>query len=319
MDYGELVTRAWTIFWRFRYVWLLGILGGASEFGGTSNFPGSYNIGGSSRAGRTGNLPAEVSDWLTANVGLLLALLGLLLLLALVYFVISCISTGALIRAGAEHDAERPFGLGLAWQAGRQAFWRILGLRLLLFVLVLLVAAVLGALIVVGMVSGLNDRPAGVAIAVVAGVGLVLLLIPVGIAFSIAVPFGTRAIVLEQRGILDALSRGFRLLFARLGRSLLVWLIGVGFGLLAGIVLALAVVVVALALGLIGLAVYAAFGVGAALAAGAVLLLLFIVATVVMAGLPGAYISLYWTLAFRRMEIDRQPAPAAPQPAAPGG
>src|SRR6266550_8455485 len=133
MRYGEVVERSLLVFWRHRYLWLLGALGGGESVGGGfGNFGvAGQGPGGTSDTG-TGSLPDQLStqfgQWFLADLPLLGALLGLLALFLVAYFFLSCVSVGATVRAAAEHDAERPFGLGLAWRAGRQTFLPILGL-----------------------------------------------------------------------------------------------------------------------------------------------------------------------------------------------
>ena len=126
--------------------------------------------------------------------------------------------------------------------------------------------------------------------------------------------------VLEQRGAVAALGRALRLLGARLGRTLLVWLIQVGLSIGAAIAIAIPLVVLVLAMGGVVLAIGVAAGAGAAIVVGVPLGLLLIAALVVVGGLTGAYFSTYWTLAFRRMELDQpplaypSPTPGYPQP-----
>jgi hypothetical protein len=316
MDYGLLITRSFTIIWRYKYLWLLGALGGGE---GVSAYNPTSNLG-SSFQNRGGGGPAagQAASWLSAAAPWLVVLGVLLLLLLIAYFFVSCISTGALVRATAEHDAERPFDLRLAWQTGLGTFVPILALRLLVLLFVVVVVLLLGGLIALGVVSIVNQQGAAAALAFVVAALLLLLLIPIGIGAGIAVALATRAIVLEQLGAIAALERGFRLLFGRLGRVLLVWLLSIALGIGASLVLGLALVVVGVPLALLGLAVYAAGGLGAALSAGTVLLFLFTIVSILASGAVGSYLSAYWTLAFRRFEIDvPPPTPPAPAPAYP--
>src|SRR5947209_6278765 len=136
MRYGEVVERSLLVFWRHRYLWLLGALGGGeSVAGGFGNFGAAGQGPGGGSDNGAGGLPdqfsAQFGQWFGGSLPLLGALLALLGLFLVAYFLLSCLATGATVRAAAEHDAERPFGLGLAWQAGRQSFLPILGLRLL--------------------------------------------------------------------------------------------------------------------------------------------------------------------------------------------
>jgi len=152
--------------------------------------------------------------------------------------------------------------------------------------------------------------------AVIAIGGLVtLFLIVAAIVVSLAFTLATRAVVLEQLGAMAALRRGFQLLRARLGRALLVWLIQLGLGLAAGLALFVVLIpVIVVAAGLVGVAAYTG-GAGAAVAVAVPVAVVAFVVLLVAAGLIGAYFSTYWTLAFRRLELEA-PRPVAWPPAA---
>jgi hypothetical protein len=106
-----------------------------------------------------------------------------------------------------------------------------------------------------------------------------------------------RSVVLELTGPLQALGRGFHLVTVRFGRVALTWLISVGFGLAAGLLagIVLTPLALALSLGLVTLTMAATV----AILATVVLLLL----VVAVNGVIGSFFSVYWTLAFRRLEL----------------
>ncbi len=327
MQYGQLITRPFALLWSHRYLWLLAVLGGADIGGGgfpAGNF-GGFNPGPSggppSAGGTVSPTPAggaqQMARFLQDNLGLIAAIAGLVLVVALAWFLLSCVTTGALVRASAEHDAERPFGLGLAWRAGVGTFWSILGLRLLLFVWTLVFLGVVAVFVVLGIVAATSGSQGGLAADIAAGVlvflALLVLSIPVGIAFILA----TRAVVLEQRGAIAGLGRAVQLLRARLGRVLLVWLIQVGLGLAAGVVIAVPLIILFVVGGGLVFGAAVAGGPVAAITVGIPVVLVVFAVILVLSGITGGYFSTYWTLAFRRMELD-VPRPAAwPPPAYP--
>ncbi|HEY7198733.1 MAG TPA: hypothetical protein VIC57_00900 [Candidatus Dormibacteraeota bacterium] len=324
MQYGELISRSLSLVWRFKYLWLLAILGGADI--GTGGFSGNFNnpgtlFGGSSpnNGGRgapaVGDVGPQVSQFLNDWGWLIVLAAVALVVLALAWFVLSSITIGALVRASAEHDAERPFGLGMAWRTGLGTFWSIVGLRLLGLLWGLIVLAVFGTLFVLGLVTYLNGTTGGLAAVIAIGGVIGLLVIVVSILLGLAFTLATRAVVLEQRGPLSALGRGFGLVRARLGRVLLVWLLQIGLALAAGIAVAIVLIpVLLLAAGIVGVAAFTG-GPGAAFAVGVPVGLVGLAVLIVVGGLAGAYLSTYWTLAFRRMELDA-PKPVAWPPAA---
>jgi hypothetical protein len=321
MRYGELVTRAFSIAWRFKYLWLLGILGGADVGSGGfgANFSGLGNVPNGSSGGGTGNGSAAaeagqaVGRFLVDNLGLIVALGVLLLLLAVAWFLLSCVTTGSLVRAAAEHDAERPFGLGDAWRAGLRTFWSILGVRLLGILLGLVVLVAIGALAALGVVTAVSGPRGGLVAVVALGIVLVPVLIVLAILAGLVLILATRAVVLEERGAGAAVGRGVQLLRTRLGRVLLAWLIQVALGFGAALAVTIALIpVILLAAGVVIAAVVAG-GPLAAVAIGIPAGLVLLVTGVALTGVAGSYLSTYWTLAFRRLELDApQPAPWPP-------
>jgi hypothetical protein len=312
MRYGEVITRSVHIFWNHRYLWLLGALGGGEAVGGGGGGGGGGNFGNfgsNSNSAQPGEFFRQVGLWIVDHLALLIGLGLVLFVIFWAYFLVSCIASGALIRAAAEHDAERPFGLGPAWRAGRRTFWSILGVRLLYLLYALLLAAVAGVLVFLAVLSGISHNGGGVAAVIVLGVMFALLLIPVGIALGLVYILALRAIVLEQMGAIAGLRRGWQLVRRRLGRVLLSWLIQVGIAFLLAI--GLGIVLLILLVPVIGIVVtaYSAGGVGAALGTGIVVFPVYLVLAVVAGGAVGSYVGIYWTLAFRRLDLD--PVPVA--------
>jgi hypothetical protein len=331
MQYGEVISRSLSLVWRFKYLWLLAILGGADVstggFGG--NFGNSFNSlngGGSSRggpgAGSPGNAGQAIGQFLQDNAGLIALGVVIVLVLALAWFLLSCVTTGALVRASAEHDAERPFGFGLAWRAGLGTFWSILGLKLLGLLYGVLVLLVVGGLVVLGVVSAVNNQTGTLAAVIAIGIVVLFAVVVVSIAVGLAFILATRAVVLEQRGAVAAVGRGFELLRTRLGRVLLVWLIQIGLALAGGLGLAIAIIPLVVVVGGIVFVVAVSGGPVAAALVGVPLGLLLVAVLVAAGGAVGAYLSTYWTLAFRRVEVEAAPRhvawppPAYPPPAA---
>ncbi|MBJ7598949.1 hypothetical protein [Candidatus Nephthysia bennettiae] len=318
MRYGEVVQRSLLVFWRYRYLWLLGALGGGESVGGGF---GNFGVAGQGPGGPsdtgTGSLPDQLStqfgQWFLTDLPLLAALLALLALFGVVYFFLSCVSVGATVRAAAEHDAERPFGLGLAWRAGRQSFLPILGLRLLGVLIALPAVALVAGLVALATISEINGSGDGIVTAALAAVIVVPLLGLAALLLGVAWTLATRSIVLEQQGVRGALRRAFGQLSRQPGRVALLWLITLGAGIFSGLAAGIAAGVLLLPFVAILAATYAAAGVDAALSPGAVMLLFYVVAVVFLNGAVGSFLTTYWTVAFRR--LDQEPKAAVPAPA----
>lgn len=317
MPYWEIVTRSFRISWRHKYLWLLALFAGESSGGFDFNYnsPSFPGTNGNTKAPDVNAINQQVSQWLADHIGLIVAGSVLFILVAIAFFVLAAVCEGAVVRAAAEHDAERPFGLGAAWRTGVTTMGAIIRFRLLLIAIALPVLVVFLALAIGLVVAIGGNNGAAIAVLVLVGVFFILAAIVFAVALAFIDRLGARAVVLEQLGAMAALGRGYRLLTKRLGRVLLVWLLSVAVGIVLGICFAIVGAILVLP------AVAIAFG---AYASGssvwwlaivfAVLILLPIV--LVIQAFVAAQNSTYWTLAFRRLEID-QPAYAyapAPQP-----
>ena len=287
--------RSFVIAWRHRYLWLIGFFSG--ESGGNISF--SYTTP-ANRAPDVGAIQSQTTMWLGDHAGLLAALGALFLVLAVALFILGAVCEGATIRASAEHDAGRPFDLALAWTMGVHTTWVMVRFRLLLLALYLpLVVFGLGWL--VGIFLALIHQDVTRLLALLFGG---LLLIPLVFVYALYLlvldRFGSRAVILEERKALTGIARAHRLLFKRFGRSLLVLILSLAIAFALSLALAFVSAVIFLPLLL------------AALLAPPVLIVTAIVAIpifVVVGGLLAAQSSTYWTLAFRRIDLDYAPAP----------
>jgi hypothetical protein len=314
MPYWEIVTRSFKISWRHKYLWLLAFFAGESSGGFNFNFnsPAFPGTNGNTKAPDLAAITAQVSRWLADNVGLIVAAAVIFILVAIAFFVLAAVSEGATVRAAAEHDAERPFGLGMAWRTGRATMGAMIRFRLLILALGLPVFIVF-VLLAIGLVAAISrNNAAAIAVLVLIGVLSILATIVFAVALTFVNRLGARAVVLEQIGATAALGRGYTLLRKRLGRVLLVWLLSVAVGIALGICVAIAVAVLVVPAVVIAFAAYAS-GSSAwwfvIVLAALILLPIFLVISAFLA----AQSSTYWTLAFRRLEID-QPAYAYGSP-----
>lgn len=328
MNYGALIGDSLRLTLRNRYLWFFGFFAGGTGTNFTFNAPsnvrnvpdGLENLDPGSVALSTAS-PALLLQTGGGTVALVVALALLGLLLALVVVALALISHAGLVRgvAALERDeapAERRFAA--TWRSGVNGMWRVLGLGVLLFLLGLglLLAVALPAGVGIALVFGLTQSVAArVLVTVLLSLVAVALLVAIFIPLFIIWQLALRRTLLAGDRITGSIGGGYGMFRRNLGRSLLVWLIGlvVGFGLGIALLVAAAIVGFLLFLPTIILAVAeittAAIVTGAI--AGVILLALFVVAS----GALGTFGSAYWTLAYLRLETPEprtEAAPAAP-------
>ena len=240
-NFGEILTRAWQITWKYKVLWIFGILAGCTNGGGGGG-------GGSNSGYRFGpsdsNLPPEMKQffhqmenfvgWVEDNLWLFIAVMVLIFLVLMAISVfLGTIGRIGLIKGSyeAEQGAEK-LVFGELFSTSMPYFWRVFGLSFLIgmaFFIVMMPIIFVGVLSVVGIACL---------------VPIICLLIPIGVAVSIIVEQANRAIVLEDMSMLDGLKRGWEIAKSNVGPILVMALILFGIGLVLGIVIALPIFII---------------------------------------------------------------------------
>jgi hypothetical protein len=315
VDFGQLLRDAWRMTWRARGLWLFGFFAGGAS-GTCSGSGGNYNARTPAARGApdVSDLGPQVEralqqmrEVLPTILPYLLVGATALLLILLALWLISVASRAAVIAGGSQLATGQTSSMSSAWDAGLQAFGRLLLLDALLLVAWLIVVGLIG-LYVASAVLGAGPGGVDWLQVLLVGLGVLAILAIVGSLVGILVAFAQRAIVLDGAGPLQALRGGFVLFRQHLGTSLLVWLIGLaaGIGIAIGmVVVLLGVAIPAIIVALIGVGVGAVAGAAGSwpvfvLDAIAVLAVFF-----VYLAAANTFMWHYWTLAYVRLS---QPA-----------
>jgi len=316
MNYSDLLSEAFRLTWRNRYLWFFGffVVGG----GGSFNFPA--NVGRQEMQDPFGP-DAGALDWISNNLVLFLtAVISVVVVLALIFLVLSMISHGALAESIAALHRGETRGFGSAFRAGTTNFWRVLGLKVLFFLialglmLLIFLPVVLGGLAAFSLTDSTGLRVLAVALGVIfVFVALVVVFLP----FAIINQYALRELVVSRRRIMESIAGGFGLFRRNIGRSLLVWLIQLA--VMLGLGIAMLVVLVIFGAILLGpaIALFATEHATAGVVAGVVGGVLFLVPVFVISGAVGAFNHAYWTLAYLRLiELPEDVEPAQASAAA---
>src|SRR5512143_2473079 len=132
-NFGEVLTRAWQIAWKYKVLWIFGILAGCAQGNGGANTSWSWD-----RSDRN-RIPTDMqhafdqaNQWLTSNwwVVILIAL-GVLLLTALFIF-LGTIGRIGLIQGTLQAEAGAgSLSFGPLFSQSTPFFWRVFGLAFL--------------------------------------------------------------------------------------------------------------------------------------------------------------------------------------------
>ncbi len=223
MNYGEILSEAFRLTWRNRFLWFFGFF--VAGAGGSFNFPANF--------GGQQDLPtgpaAGPLRWISENVALfVVAVAAVVVVLVLVFLVLSMISQGALAESVAAMHRGETRRFGLAWRAGTANFWRVLGLKVLFFLMALGLTLVIFLPVALGGFAAFSlTESAGLRVlAVVLGVLFVVVaLVVVFLPFAIINQLALRELVVTRKRITESIAGGFGLFRRNIGRSLLVWLL----------------------------------------------------------------------------------------------
>jgi len=305
MNYGEVLTRAWKIVWKFKILWIFGIFAscGTGSNGGSSGGGGnnvSYSLSSSDVSPQfeqfMSNIERFFSDlWWVG--GLLICLTCVLVLLAIF---LSTIGKIALIKGTlrAEEGAER-MGFMELFNASTPYFWRVFGLSLLLF-FVFFVLVMFGVLVFMGAAM------LTFGIALICLLPLCCLLIPVMWAIGVILEQAYIAIVVEDRGVADGLSRGWEVAKSHWEPMLVMGVILIFGAAIVGLVIAIPIIMITFPL-------FFALGFSGSdsmmpLAIGGICFLIYLPVLIVAGGILKAYVQSAWTLTFLRV-TGRGPNP----------
>jgi len=243
MDHVKVLKRAWQILWRYRTLWVFGIIV-ALATGGGSNRWAQYSFRGEefSRSGRfrIEEIPPEIVGTVIAiGVGLACAVVILIIAAAVARYV----AETALIQmvddyeeTGEKRSVRQGFRMGWSRTALRLFLIDLLtGLPVALtFILLFLLAA---APLLLWATQSTGARAIGTVATIGLGLLVVLLAIAVSVILSVLTRFFRRVCVLEQAGVIESIRRGYVMVRQHLKDVGVMWLIMLGLGLGWGIVM----------------------------------------------------------------------------------
>ena len=254
IDFGHIFRRAWEICWKNRWLFLLGILAALGSASGGGNSGLSYSFGSGDVSPQFERQMEEFFRTLVAAWpyllfgGIVFALFGLLL------WLLSLTARGGLIAAAAGLDGDTAaardasLGFGAAMGRGRRFLLRLVGLELLLYLPALLLVLIplalfIGAVASAGLATLENPDAFGgmVLVAFTCFCMMTCLAILWQIFLAFLHPLAQRSLVLDERGVIDAVRHGWQILSRRPGDMLvlvlLLFILGLIYGALVGVIL----------------------------------------------------------------------------------
>lgn len=310
MDFGEVLSRAWKIIWKYKVLWIFGILASCGQGGGGGGGGGGSGNSGFNFSEGDPNVSPEVErffygierffDQIEAwqIIGFIAILILVFLIIWLVVLALSTIGRLGLVQgtALADDDVESITFREL-FEKGKPFFWRVLGLNLLVGLAIFILI-----LIMIIPVVGFTAITFGIGLFCL--IPLICLLVPVGWAVSVIMEQANNALILENLDIIAAIQRGWSIVRDNIGNMIVMFLIlGVG-GLIISLIFALPFIlmvvpaVLGAALGSIG---ESQFAFGSGLTVAALCFVGYLPILIILGGILRAYIQSAWTLTYLRL------------------
>ena len=240
IDYSGILSKAWTITWKYKVLWFFGFL---AILGGSGGWNGANGSGGASGPNLSYNLSRNEIDWryvppewettfeqlerIDVNTVISVVVISVccLLVLGLALWLLGIIGRGGLISGIVTAETTGRVGFRETWNAGLRCFPRLFLIRLLGLAVGILIAVVV---VLPGMFFSL----------LTCGIGffpMVCALFVLGIVVNIWFAFMDYAVVVENRGIGEAIGRAWTVLRNHIGPVFIFWLILFAVSLLVGI------------------------------------------------------------------------------------
>ncbi len=234
MDPIKVLKRAWEITWRYRALWIFGIILALTAGGGWPTVRGDSGRGFQYNLMSRGDIPEIPSQIVSTLIAIGLGLACAVVILIIAATIARYVAETALIRlvddyeeTGETRSVRQGFRMG--WS---RAAWRLFLIKLLIGLPTALALILLFALALAPLLLWTTKSTAVGVIGTVAAIGLffpiLFLAIVVGVVLSLLIKFFWRACALEELGVIESIRQGFSVVRRHWKDVLIMWLIMVG-------------------------------------------------------------------------------------------
>jgi hypothetical protein len=216
-DFVEVFTRAAKITWKYKVLWIFGILASCGRSsGGNSNYRSSGNEITDNpltpeMMSQLEALGTRIVSWFEQNPWIIFVFIAFVLLSIILQIFFSIVGTAGLARGvvRVENGAESlPFGELFSESLGY--FWRLFGAALIIWLLVIIIFILIMFAMIIPAMSDLGNNPAVGGIFILVFISLCCCMFPVSIALNLYNLQVNRSITVEDKGLIDSLSRGWQ-------------------------------------------------------------------------------------------------------------
>ncbi len=258
-DFIEVFTRAAKITWKYKVLWIFGILASCGRSsGGSSNSGGN---GGGSGSEITNNpltpemmsqlesVGTRIFSWFEQNPWVIFVFVALVLISIVLQIFFNLVGTAGLARGVvyAENEAES-IHFGELFSESLGYFWRLFGAALVIWIPVFVVFFLAFIVMLIPAMNSNMDETAFGAGMVLFFIAMCCCLFPISIALNLYHLQVKRSITVDNLGILEALARGWQVLSKNILILLIIGVVLFIAGAIIGILLALPLIMLLLPL-----------------------------------------------------------------------
>jgi len=299
INYIAIIKEAWQITWKNKYLWWFGLFVALS--GGIGS---NFSSGWKKENGWEEDAKQKISDWAALYWEWLVLGLILLILLMIVFSILNVWGRSALVvslgRITAKEPVQEPMNFKAGMKEGKKFFWPILGLNLFLFGIGAATLIILGTPIAI--LFYLKAYWTGVFLA---SGGLIIFILLV-ILFSFLQKFGIIYLILGKVSFWSAFENAYALFRRNFWPSIIMGIIFIPLGLLAGLA-ALAFILAVLLIFLIpGLLAYFLMGKWAIIALIILGMLILIAGILAINSVYAVLAQTIWILFFRQIALPKE-------------
>jgi len=234
MDYFKIVKESFDIWWKNKYLWILGIIAAIFSSGNST----SSNFSTNSIDSKTLGLDKFEMSPLVIVVILVLALIGLVLMLLGIYLKsradASIISSIPLIEKGTT------LGFRKSWGLSSSKWIKLFLLNLFISIPILILVVLFISIALIMLVTSQSAVPSALILTLACiGFPLICLIILYSIVTRIIYTFASRIAVLNNGGVWDSIKKGWDFITKNLSNIVIFWLINIAIGVVTGTAMAI--------------------------------------------------------------------------------
>jgi len=302
IDYLAIIKEAWRITWKNKYLWWFGLMMAFSG-GFGSNFSSS-NWKGNNGSGWEENVKQKISDWVALYWEWIILGLILLVLLMMVFLILNVWGRGALVatlgKITAKEPAKEPLKFKEGIKEGKKFFWKILGLNLFLS------GTCIATLVILGTPIAILFYLKAYFVGALLAFGGLLIFILLIILFSYLQKFGVIYLVLGKVSFWSALENAYWLFRRNLLPSIIMGVIFIPLGFLAGLTAIIFILTILLIFLIPGLLAYFLMGQWAIIVLSVLGILILLVGILAINSVYAVFAQAVWILFFRQIALPKE-------------